>query len=199
MILSILIFQYPPLLQIHRQISEICGKPLIDVMAGIKADPFGPLAGMYNIKTHLHQLQMNSGSDLLWSLNMQEPRPQSPPEYRTKYEETSRTQLSSPIQISMSKIGISSVQPNSSVKILPYDFKTRQNFSKKAVFKVLDNGDGLDPRLPSIDEHSNTDMDPKRILMNKNIKEDPVRLNTCPKVDVKRTKFYRKAGDAMPR
>ncbi|CAH0713077.1 unnamed protein product, partial [Brenthis ino] len=184
--------------EIHRQISELCSKPLIDVMAGIKADPFGPLAGMYNIKTHLHQLQVNSGSDLLWSLNMQEPRPQSPPEYHTKYEETSRTPLSTPIRKPISKIGISSVQPNSSVKSLPHDFKTIQNFSKKAVFKVLDNGDGLDPRLPSIDEHSNTEMDPKRILINKNI-NDSVRLNTCPKVDVKRTKFYRKAGDAMPR
>lgn len=193
-------------------------------MAGIKADPFGPLAGMYNIKIHLHQLQANSGLDLLWSSNMQEPRPQSPPEYRIKYEEPSKTHLSQAISIQntismphpkpkqdtrerlsqllslprpMSKMGQSSSVYQSSVKTMA-DPRIRPSFTKKPVFKVLDNGDGLDPRLPIIDEHSNSEIDSKRMMIN-NIKDEALRLNTGPKVDVRRSKFYRRGGDAVPR
>lgn len=215
-------YYYNLVFQTHRQISDLCGQTLIDVMAGIKADPFGPLAGIYNIKIHLHQLQVNSGLDLLWSSNMQEPRPQSPPEYRIKYEEPSRTHLTQAISIQnslpihntrvkqdnrdrlshllpkpVSKLGQSSIAYQSSVKTMT-DPRIRPNFTKKPVFKVLDNGDGLDSRLPIIDEHSNTEMDSKRMLIN-NIKDEALRLNTEPKVDARRSKFYRRGGDAVPR
>lgn len=81
--------------QIYHQISDLSGETVMDVAAQIKADPFGALGGMYNIKTHLHQLQAVPGVDLLWS-STQEPRPATPPEYKkAKYEERPETAPSS--------------------------------------------------------------------------------------------------------
>ncbi|RVE40223.1 hypothetical protein evm_015126, partial [Chilo suppressalis] len=73
--------------EIYKQISELSGQTFMDVVAQIKADPFGAIAGIYNIQTHLHQMTTMSGADLLWSSNTQEARPLTPPEYLAKNEE----------------------------------------------------------------------------------------------------------------
>lgn len=50
-------------------------------MSEIKADPYGSVAGMYNIKAHLTQLNALPATDPLWSA-VQETAPLSPPEYK---------------------------------------------------------------------------------------------------------------------
>ncbi|XP_045452548.1 hormonally up-regulated neu tumor-associated kinase homolog A-like [Melitaea cinxia] len=175
--------------EIYRQISELCGQTFMDVVAHIKADPFGAIAGMYNIKTHLHQLQSTSIADLLWSANPQEPRPQTPPEYRAKYERIARAEVSN----SMTE---SKKSPRLMRSFGVYGLK-------KPVFKVYENGDGLDRRLPSIDEHSNLEVTKNswriRNTSGKVGLDEPMRLNSCPNrmSDVKRDCFYKRAGDGF--
>lgn len=225
---------------------------VMDVVAQIKAEPFGTTAGVYNIKTHLLQLQSVSGTELLWSSNAQEPRPLSPPEYRPKYDtDTDASTSKAPIPPPPAslkytpptqKIRISSClqqpKPNlvnrnitpeppkpapkipSSDRIKKCQMQSPRTSNrplsnmyimKKPVYRVYDNGDcGLDPRLPSIDEHSSTDINDK-ITRSKNIRipfvrkvsledERPLRLNSCPnRHSDKRTEFYRKGGDGLPR
>ncbi|XP_050352904.1 serine/threonine-protein kinase MARK1-like [Nymphalis io] len=244
--------------EIYRQISELSGQTLMDVVAHIKADPFGAIAGIYNIKTHLHQLNSTSIADLLWSANPQESRPQTPPEYHAKYELdtacSSQKTLSIPDLITKparhSQFGIqksemtkptipkmvnsrtlnvsvsntnSSVIPNTSHKVnqIPTtNLVTESNKSarpptrpmgvyglKKPVFKVYDNGDGLDRRLPSINEHSNTDVtDAKKTAWqnrNQSVRradlDEPLRLSSCPNRsgDVKRDSIYKRVGDGL--
>ncbi|CAK1584945.1 unnamed protein product [Parnassius mnemosyne] len=77
--------------EIYNQVSELCGQTKIDVITQIKADPFGPIAGIYNIKTHLHQMHAVAGTDMLWSTNTVEPVPVTPPEYRAKTEQDATT------------------------------------------------------------------------------------------------------------
>ncbi|CAH2042728.1 unnamed protein product, partial [Iphiclides podalirius] len=72
--------------EICNQVAELCGQTRVDVISEIKADPFGPVAGMYNIKTHLHQMNAVAGADMLWSTNTAEARPPSPPGYRARSE-----------------------------------------------------------------------------------------------------------------
>lgn len=183
----------------------------MDVVAQIKAEPFGPTAGMYNIKTHLHQMKTASGSDLLWSSNTTEPRPSSPPEYRAKYdiqEPSFSLHKQVATNLKYCPIKTTSKTGNSSAAVE----KTEVNESKsrplsfyglrKPVFKVYDNGDGLE-RLPSINEHSNTDLNDKKGRLKPARKaqlEEPLRLNSCPnKSDAKRSDFYRRVGDGLPR
>lgn len=284
--------------QIYRQISELCGQPVTDVIAQIKAEPFGTVAGMYNIKTHLQQIQNAPGLDLLWTTNVQETRPASPPEYKTTYDLRQDSTPSSskavpptsngmpqrkmvftpsaqkvriqngvlapkPQQIEPPPIpnesrmngtqtrGSSAATPhlmkdslNTPQPKMAMPFKTSEtqidqaknirnvmvkprnqslesprlcmmnrpmsgSFSmKKPMYKVYDSGDcGLDPRLPSIDEHSNTDLDEKQIAKNKtrtsfmrkvNLDDDR-RLSSCPNRmgDGKRPDFYRRGSDTL--
>ncbi|CAG5055767.1 unnamed protein product [Parnassius apollo] len=77
--------------QSQSRVSELCGQTKIDVITQIKADPFGPIAGIYNIKTHLHQMHAVAGTDMLWSTNTVEPAPVTPPEYRAKTEQEATT------------------------------------------------------------------------------------------------------------
>ncbi|XP_045501739.1 MAP/microtubule affinity-regulating kinase 3-like [Colias croceus] len=202
--------------EIYRQISELCGQSFLDIVAQIKAEPFGTTAGIYNIKTHLHQMQAASGPDLLWSSSTQEPRPVSPPEYHAKYE------IDTPISNSVPSIAkfvqarhldnqrITPKHSSEATVSKTEDTKQSSKISRplsmfglrKPVFRVYENGDGLDRRLPSINEHSNPDLNDKK---NKKELKPParnegVRLNSCPnKVsDVKRSEFYRRAGDGLP-
>ncbi|XP_075981218.1 serine/threonine-protein kinase NIM1-like isoform X2 [Anticarsia gemmatalis] len=230
--------------EIYRQISELCQMTVMDVVAQIKAEPFGPIAGVYNIKTHLLQLQSVSGTDLLWSNSNQEPRPVTPPEYRPKYEvdtdaSTSKAPTPSKYTPPVQKIRICSTPPRPEPKInilnrnvtpdppklapkIPEKAKKIQLQSprsvgrplssmyvmKKPVYKVYDNGDcGLDPRLPSIDEHSSTDVNDKarkgiRVPFVRKVsleEERPIRLSSCPnRLGDKRAEFYRKGGDGLP-
>ncbi|XP_038211386.1 serine/threonine-protein kinase MARK2-like [Zerene cesonia] len=205
--------------EIYRQISELCGQSFLDIVAQIKAEPFGATAGIYNIKTHLHQMQAASGPDLLWSSSTQEPRPVSPPEYHAKYE------IDTPISHSVSSIAkfvqsrqfenqrITQTKQCSEASVLKTGETDRQTSKmsrplsvlglRKPVFRVYENGDGLDRRLPSINEHSNPDLNDKKNrkeLKPPVRKDEEVRLNSCPnKVsDVKRSEFYRRGGDGLP-
>lgn len=79
---------------------------------------------------------------------------------------------------------------------------------KKPMYKVYDSGDcGLNPRLPSIEEHSNTDFNEKQAAKNKprtpfmrkvNLDDDR-RLSSCPNRmgDGKRPDFYRRGSDTL--
>lgn len=246
-------------LQIYRQISELCTIPVIDVVAEIKSEPFGPLGGMYNIKCHLQQAAA-AGTELLWGAAAPEPRPRTPPPYRapdprqpdperaTTSAAHHRPPTTSPpkIQVVTQKIRIPSTPPPRPVdpkyvngNVEP-QIKTTPKVSiperagkksqlqsprsasrppaslygvKKPVYRVYDSGDcGLDPRLPSIDEHSNSEVnDAKKLTRSKNVRmpcvrkvsldEDrPLRHNSCPtRLGDKRAEFYRKAGDGLPR
>nr|XP_021198686.2 uncharacterized protein LOC110382413 isoform X2 [Helicoverpa armigera] len=256
--------------EIYRQIAELCSLPVMDVVAEIKAEPFGPVAGMYNIKTHLQQAQAVAGTDLLWSSGAVDPSPPSPPPYRAQYEaaapppahpahsappahdshssHSTRSSLAAhpahpapPAKLQVQKIRIPSTPPPRPLdhkyiahadapkltpkQTLPAKKAQLQSQSprtmsrplcsmygmKKPVYKVYDNGDcGLDPRLPSIDEHSSADVtDAKKITRTKNIRmpcvrkvsleDERIRLNSCPnRVGDKRAEFYRKAGDGLP-
>ncbi|CAH0696096.1 unnamed protein product [Spodoptera exigua] len=254
--------------EIYRQISELCAMPVIDVVAEIKSEPFGPLGGMYNIKCHLQQQGAAAGPDLLWGAATPEPRPLSPPEYRAHTAHphphphpdpdratTSRastpahhlpTTASPPkIQVVTQKIRIPSTPPprpvdskyvsrsvETQIKSIPKPVPERASKKiqlqsprvmsrplcslygvKKAGYAGYDNGDcGLDPRLPSIDEHSNSDVnEAKKVSRSKNVRmpcvrkvslddDRTVRHNSCPnRLGDKRAEFYRKAGDGLPR
>ncbi|CAD0202942.1 unnamed protein product [Chrysodeixis includens] len=246
--------------EIYRQLSELCSMTIMDVVAQIKAEPFGPMAGMYNIKTHLQQAAAVAGPDLLWSAAAQEARPASPPEYRAKYElardyppaATSskaaaptpappahsvppphRARIpSTPPRPHESKFSINRNLVESPAKPVPkpptVDRTPKKSQLpsprminrplsslyglKKPVYKVYDNGDcSLDPRLPSIDEHSSTNVsDAKKMTRSKNMRvpsvrkvsldeERTMRLSSCPnRLGDKRAEFYRKAGDGIP-
>ncbi|XP_049876862.1 serine/threonine-protein kinase par-1-like [Pectinophora gossypiella] len=279
--------------EIYKQISEVCSQTVIDVIAQVKAEPFGPLGGIYNIKTHLQQIQGVPGVDLLWSSNPQEPRPASPPEYRAIYEPrpdtapssskaltpppnsithtmprkvftastrqngiVAKDALNGPMigstngpmanvhklpptrlinnscQVTKDMLNAPQPKPTMPVKPIQTDQKTFRHevlktrsqplqsprFTmmnrpytgvyglKKPTYKVYDSGDcGLDPRLPSIDEHSNTDLNDKNkkartpFVRKVNLEEER-RLSSCPNRmgDGKRPDFYRRAGDALP-
>ncbi|XP_004924248.1 hormonally up-regulated neu tumor-associated kinase homolog A [Bombyx mori] len=179
--------------EIYRQISELCGQTIMDVVAQIKADPFGSTAGMYNIKAHLFNMRALPGTDLLWSPNSIEARPLSPPEYRAKQERTES--LGSKIEISKTALqaSLKSAVENSDVKL--------QNRVKPPPSRMYDNGDCLSSRLPSIDEHSNMEtIKNNRVLSTRKIIDElKPRLNSCPnRVGNASTQFYRKAGDALP-
>ncbi|CAG9795473.1 unnamed protein product [Diatraea saccharalis] len=248
--------------EIYRQISELCGQTFMDVVAQIKADPFGAVAGIYNIKTHLHQMSSLAGAELLWSSNIQEARPLTPPEYLAKKEEpeasSSKTyamaqpsktftpkRLPTPPKMpdpdmttQVERLTANSTLHGSQLNTALTNPITRQKQNEPAkpkcppmqsprysmarptsgtyglkspVFKVYDNGDcGLDPRLPSIEEHSNPDLnDPKKCLRRNmrnpcvkkiNLEERQIRLNSCPSRngDAKRSEFYRRGGDGLP-
>ncbi|RVE49197.1 hypothetical protein evm_006204 [Chilo suppressalis] len=242
--------------EIYKQISELSGQTFMDVVAQIKADPFGAIAGIYNIQTHLHQMTTMSGADLLWSSNTQEARPLTPPEYLAKNEEaeasssktfttlktfapkrlpmppklpdptpnriTPNLPLNGSHATGQSNHPITRLKPNDQSKPTKGPPIQSPRFSmvrpvtgsyalKSPVFKVYDNGDcGLDPRLPSIEEHSNTELsDPKKCIMRNmrtpcvkkvNLEERTIRLNSCPNRngEVKRSEFYRRAGDGLP-
>ncbi|VVC94606.1 unnamed protein product [Leptidea sinapis] len=209
------------------------GQSFIDVVAQIKAEPFGAVAGMYNIKTHLHQMQATSGSELLWSNTAQEPRPSTPPEYRAKYEEEpSSSSVTIKTHSTAAVLGTKLRAPQKIADLKSIKQKPLANIVdppkcsgekekpeaaqkvsrplsvfglRKPTFKIYENGDGLDRRLASITEHSNTDVTEKRLAKNttgaRNTgTDDPLRLNSCPnKIDTKRSEFYRRAGDGLPR
>ncbi|XP_032519790.1 serine/threonine-protein kinase MARK2-like [Danaus plexippus] len=222
--------------EIYRQISELCGETMLDVVAHIKADPFGAIAGIYNIKSHLQQMSSSTGGELLWSSSTEEPRPASPPEYRVKYDEyapsssrMSVSQISSfnfpthvrqfeqktegKPQIPKMPRAARTQKPAAAPKCQEIGQKVQNDnpsvaktcyAMKKPVFKVYDNGDGFDPRLPSIDEHSNIDVTDGKTLhktrqcVRKVSLEEPARISSCPdRADAKRTDFYKKAGDGL--
>ncbi|XP_063366912.1 serine/threonine-protein kinase SIK2-like [Cydia amplana] len=226
----------------YKQISELCGQPVIDVVAQIKAEPFGQVAGIYNIKTHLQQLQSVPATDLLWTSTIHEPRPYSPPEYKNLFDqdraEASCSQsptpppvskpISTPKKPTPPKEILKAIQKNpvTQAKESPKKTDLQQIRSQvnplftsmnrpvtglygvKPVLRIYDNGDGLDPRLPSINEHSNTDLSrdrqktgPVKTQCKKvSLENDrPLRLSSCPnKLDTKRLEFYRRAGDGLP-
>ncbi|XP_047996655.1 serine/threonine-protein kinase SIK3 homolog [Leguminivora glycinivorella] len=241
--------------ELYKQISELCGQPIIDVVAQIKAEPFGAIAGIYNIKTHLQQLQSVPATDLLWTSTLHEPRPYSPPEYKNLFDqdrqEASCSQTPTPPPGALAKPNVIPKKPtpprevikavNTIPKIVVSQAKeppkkpelkpdlnqirnqlnplfTSMNRPvtglygvKKAIFRVYDNGDcGLDPRLPSINEHSNTDLNRDRQAKTSTVvrtqckkisleNDRPLRLSSCPnKMDTKRLEFYRRAGDGLP-
>lgn len=259
----------------YRQISELCGQTVMDVVAQIKAEPFGAVAGIYNIKTHLQQMQNLPAVDLLWSSVLLEPTPSTPPEYKTLGDLDRSEIVASSSKAPTPPLSVSPPRTNGVPKKLPpktQEASTKLVFNKslalnpprtttstasqireppklqvkppelkpdltkiraqlnpfftsmnrpvstlygmkKPIFKVYDSGDcGLDPRLPSIDEHSNTDLDDPRKTRSKVVKtqyvkkvsledERPFRLNSCPNrvIDTKRSEFYRRAGDGLPR
>lgn len=233
--------------EIYRQISELCQMSVMDVVAQIKAEPFGNIAGVYNIKTHLLQLQSVSGTDLLWS-NIQEPIPTSPPDYRPKYEtdpdaSTSKaptitpTKHTAPLQkiwmpntlprpepkLNLINRNVTQEAPKLTPKVTLMD-RTKKSLSqsptttnrpissvyamRKPVYKVYETGDcSLDPRLPSIQEHSSTEANGKMTRSNRmpfirkvSLEEErPIRLNSCPnRIGDKRAEFYKKGGDGLP-
>ncbi|XP_045777357.1 serine/threonine-protein kinase NIM1-like isoform X2 [Maniola jurtina] len=229
--------------EIYRELSELSGQPVMDVLAHIKADPFGSIAGMYNIKSHLHQLQASTGVELLWSTNTQEPRPATPPAYLAKCEQdpcTSRPSLPLSNSYTSTRIRQNEAKPESTKPTIPKmivahktDATTRSVQQRyispqkseartvlnekpltsptvpsrpsslyslsKPIFKVYDNGDGLDPRLPRIEEHSNTDGVEAKTRRSKQVRkvnlDQPTRLNSCPD---RPREFYRKAADGLP-
>ncbi|XP_026763472.2 serine/threonine-protein kinase MARK2-like [Galleria mellonella] len=258
--------------EIYKQISELCGQSIIDVVAEIKADPFGPIAGIYNIKMHLHQAQTTPGTDLLWSTNTLEPRPITPPAYQAKelVQHLAETTASSSSKLSplistspskniiynglpkfkpqakqtdisnqlvqksntainristvttLSQVPISKFVKQDQIKLTKRNEPTSPRVSnsrplsssygmKKPIYRVYDSGDcGFDPRLPSITEHSNIDLNDAKngsrytkssCVRKVNLEQERlVRLNSCQSrtSDVKRTEFYRRAGDGLP-
>ncbi|CAK1553109.1 unnamed protein product [Leptosia nina] len=207
--------------EIYRQIAELNSQSFLDIVAEIKAEPFGATAGMYNIKTHLHQIQTASGPDLLWSSNTTEPRPQSPPEYRAKYDlQDNKPSLTLQIASSLQKLRINNqVIPkpkpsNSTAEAVEAEVNDAKDKPRalsyfglrKPVFKVYENGDGLDRRLPSINEQSNPDLCDKNNTRKelkpskKPSQDEPLRITSGPTrvSDVKRTEFYRRGGDGLP-
>ncbi|KAI5634965.1 hypothetical protein NE865_12360 [Phthorimaea operculella] len=287
--------------EMYKQISEMSNQPIIDVIAQIKAEPFGSIAGMYNIQSHLHQIQAVPGVDLLWT-SREEIRPPSPPEYkalemRPDVPTTSKTSLTNghtlppqrkmiftsttrqngylakpseipqvpprpiytppnPQNSIVPKVPISTnaqtpVVPKLPIRqtitaatqmsntsgpskapvkqtqvdkirdrsekprATPEPTKPRPTpsprfsltrpltglYGKNSAFKY-DSGDcGLDPRLPSIDEHSNTDLNDKAKKRSPYLKkvEDERRLKSCPNKmgDGKKTDFYRRPGESV--
>ncbi|KAF9422375.1 hypothetical protein HW555_001965 [Spodoptera exigua] len=187
--------------EIYRQISELCAMPVIDVVAEIKSEPFGPLGGMYNIKCHLQQQGAAAGPDLLTP----PPRPVDS-KYVSRSVETQIKSIPKPVpERASKKIQLQSPRVMSRPLCSLYGVK-------KAGYAGYDNGDcGLDPRLPSIDEHSNSDVnEAKKVSRSKNVRmpcvrkvslddDRTVRHNSCPnRLGDKRAEFYRKAGDGLP-
>ncbi|KAJ2948234.1 hypothetical protein O0L34_g7462 [Tuta absoluta] len=304
--------------EMYKQISDMSNQSIIDVIAQIKAEPFGSIAGMYNIQTHLHQIQAVPGVDLLWT-SKEEIRPPSPPEYKAlemrQEPSTSKTSLTNghslppqrkmiftsttryngyvakpteipqvpprpiytptPTQSGQNSIVPKTISTNGQLSIVPKlptstngqtsivpKLPIRQSitsgsqmpnvsgplkaqapvkqtqvekirersekprstpepskprptpsprfsltrpltglYGKNSVFKY-DSGDcGLDPRLPSIDEHSNTDLNDKNKKRSPYLKkvEEDRRLKSCPNKmgDGKRTEFYRRPGESV--
>ncbi|XP_034835039.1 serine/threonine-protein kinase MARK2-like [Maniola hyperantus] len=229
--------------EIYRELSELSGQPVMDVVAHIKADPFGAIAGMYNIKSHLHQLQASTGVELLWSANAQEPRPLTPPTYLAKCEQdpcTSRLSLPLSNSYTSARIRQNEAKPQSSKPTIPKMIVTHKTDTaatrsvpqryiapqkseaktvlnekpltsptvpsrplslyslSKPIFKAYDNGDGLDPRLTRIEEHSNTEgveAKTRRSKLVRRVNLEPTRLNSCPD---RPREFYSKAADRLP-
>lgn len=204
------------------------------MVAEIKGDPYGPVGGMHNMLTHATQAGA-APAELLWSAAAASPAPRTPPLYRAAYERElapARTQsvqiqtVPPPRPLDPKYFQTGDARPKPAPKA-PVPVRKSQLESpriinrplsnmyvlKKPVYKVYDNGDGgLDPRLPSIDEHSSADgLDAKKSVRGKTIRtpcvrkvsleEDrTVRLSSCPsRVGDKRVEFYRKAGDGLPR
>lgn len=277
------------------------------MVAELKADPYGSVGGMYNIKTHTTQLQ-NAGSDMLWTNSPDtQPRPVSPPIYHphsttlfkhslpiqsinsttvyrqaspstnsaiykqsptqsssTAYKQVSPTthttnstatykpntptqQANSPsiykqsLSTQSTNIPMYSQSPSQSQKPNPSVQSTTSNNSylqhmstptstykslpptpaynpqsyrpasskprsvvrplvvRKPLYKVHDNGDGVEPRLPSIDEHSKLDVQDKYTRGKIGSEEERLRLRSCPERTERRAVFYRRAGDGLPR
>lgn len=216
---------------------------MIDVVAEIKADPYGPTGGMHNMMVHGAQAGAPP-TDLLWSAGAAEPAPRTPPLYRAAYERdappppprtppahtTQTVQIQTvppPRPLDPKYFQTSDPRPKPAPKAPATPAKKSQLQSprminrpissmyglKKPVYKVCDNGDGcLDPRLPSIDEHSSADgLDGKKTVRGKTIRtpcvrkvsleeERTIRISSCPnRGGDKRMEFYRKAGDGLPR
>lgn len=284
------------------------------MVAELKADPYGSVGGIYNIKTHTTQLA-NAGSDMLWTNSPDtQTRPVSPPIYHphsttlfkhpsppiqptistavyrqssppththkpaiykqnpiqsssTAYKQmspinitnstatyklnTPSTQLNSspatykqnlqtnipmytqissqsthisqsyknsPAQSTTSPIYKQHLTPTSTYKsVLPSPAYNPQSASyrplsskprsaaarplvvRKPLYKVHDNGDGAEPRLPSIDEHCKLDVQDKYPRGRTRTEEERLRLRSCPERTERRAEFYRKAGDGLPR
>ncbi|XP_013137499.1 PREDICTED: MAP/microtubule affinity-regulating kinase 4-like isoform X2 [Papilio polytes] len=248
--------------EIYNQVAELCGQTKVDVISQIKADPFGPVAGIFNIKTHLHLMHSVAGADMLWSTNTVEARPLSPPEYRVRSElEASSSRRffgHSPPRGSKSPIRRMTTLPPKppDIKIqgpkpsavftkpittcIPKDI-LRQRIIDRKIEKVkaievakknpveqspktnqmvpahfisnkiivYDSGDcTMNSRLPSITEHSSTDVCERRegregregrAARAHKPHEERARPPPCPNaLDCRRADFYRRAGDAMP-
>ncbi|KPJ10403.1 Serine/threonine-protein kinase par-1 [Papilio machaon] len=236
--------------EIYNQVAELCGQTKVDVITQIKADPFGPVAGIYNIKTHLHLMHSVAGADMLWSTNTVEARPLSPPEYRvrTDLEASSSSRRffgHSPPRGSKSPIRrmttlppkppdikvqtgpkpsavytkaspttaipkdilrqriidrkVEKAKANESAKKNPTERSSKTSnqmapahfISNKII--VYDSGDcTMNSRLPSITEHSSTDVGERR-------EAKAAHLAPCTNtLDYRRADFYRRAGDALP-
>ncbi|XP_053614704.1 serine/threonine-protein kinase MARK2-like [Plodia interpunctella] len=203
--------------EIFKQIAELSGRSVIDVVAEVKADPFGAIAGIYNIKTHLHQTQVPG--DLLWSANMMEPRPASPPEYQAR-DHSVALPISKPIvrrSTSPPKTAIKpKLEPPKTINRIPtvspkpvkiqeqavrrpptLSRPTSASYEKKPVTSY-DNGDcGFDSRLPSITEHSSIDLSEQKNArrFTRSSARPPDDERRAP---ARRADFYRRAGDGLP-
>lgn len=234
-------------------------------MAEIKADPFGPMGGMYNIKTHIAQVGA-APPELLWGAGAASPAPRTPPPYRAGHERDPPTppyraghERESPIppyrasqqrepptpsyrelptppyrelptpphrvgHVREARTPTHLEPPTTPALATPPPKKsqlpsprtvsrpTSMYGLKNPVYKVYDGGDGsLDPRLPSIEEHSSANGVDAKIVRNKTLRtscvrkvsleEDrTVRLGSCPnRAGDKRVEYYRKAVDGLPR
>ncbi|XP_068620316.1 hormonally up-regulated neu tumor-associated kinase-like [Battus philenor] len=248
--------------EIFNQVAEVCGQTKLDVITQIKADPFGPVAGIYNIKTHLHQMHTAAGVEMLWSTNTVEPRPLSPPEYRMRTELDASSSNRRFIPLSPPRSSKSPIRRTATLPPRPPDPKLvvvqkpngliakptetikeipkQRTIEKKIVERskpcdpnktlgvqfpghltsthcitnkivLYDSGDcTISSRLPSIEEHSNSDLcDARRDqrgfargvgLRNINGHVDRnLRLAGCPSdAKYKRSEIHSRAGDGLP-
>ncbi|XP_041984561.1 serine/threonine-protein kinase MARK2-like [Aricia agestis] len=166
---------------LYRQIAELCGISFTDVVSQVKSDPFGPVAGIYNIKIHLHQLK--SGGMELWTANTEEPRPATPPEYQTKFEAKSVPNIptqpvkhtpsqtndvkTAPTKQNGLKMGLN--QKTNAVKIILNQVQTLQN--QNGVRTKITNGVKITPR--QIQKEVKTDPREKQIPRPRQIEPKP--------------------------
>ncbi|XP_052743623.1 MAP/microtubule affinity-regulating kinase 3 [Bicyclus anynana] len=216
--------------EIYREVSERCGRSPAEVAAHVRAEPFGALGGMYNIRCHCAQLQA-AGAEPLWA----GARDPSPPCCASADSGRANTPVSSrqsytPVRLRQNEMSSEAIKPTLPKMIVPHKIDTLSIYQgyiaphktesktvlsdktrspiiqsrplclhglSKPVFKVYDNGDCVDPRLPSIDEHSNSpDQDKRRSkLVRRASLDEPL---GCLARGEDRPDCYRRAGNGLP-
>ncbi|XP_022816978.1 serine/threonine-protein kinase par-1-like [Spodoptera litura] len=213
--------------EIYRQISDLCSMPVIDVVTEIKSEPFGrPRSPTAYRAPDPRQPDPDRATT---SAAHHRPQTTSPPKVQvvTQKIRIPSTPPPRPVELKYVNGNVESLIKTTPKMSVPERTSKKSQLQsprsasrspcslygvKKAVYRVYDNGDcGLDPRLPSIDEHSNIDVnDAKKMTRSKTVRmpcvrkvsldEDrALRHNTCPnRLGDKRAEFYRKAGDGLP-